>query len=175
MRLLIITILFVLACSTLPAREATRISRGHPAAMDSIVLERTNCFLGPCPAYRLRVTGRGAVAFLSRNPGESLSANDTVPTWVPDSLTAQAHSSGFFILPDSIVADAPICQDYGTDNEAISVTIFGTRTKHVYFDTGCSSRTDPSVTQTLQAFRNLADSIDSLTGAKRWIRPRVLR
>ncbi len=68
-----------------------------------------------------------------------------------------------------------ICRDYGTDKEAISVTIFGTRTKHVYFDTGCSSRADPSITQALQAFRNLADSIDSLTGAKRWIHPRVLR
>ena len=137
--------------------------------MDSIVLERTLCF-GTCPAYRLRVTTRN-VSFLSRNPGESLSASDSVATWVTDSLMAQARSSGFFVLPDNI-AGSPLCTDSATDHPTITVTVFGAPTKRVVYYTGCYLRGgDHASAPSLIALGRFAADIDSLTGARRWIHP----
>ncbi len=167
-RLILPAVFFALACSALPKRGTLQDPRGG-ATMDSIVLERTLC-LGTCSAYRLRVTTRN-VSFVSRNPGESFSASDAVAAGVADSLMAQARSSGFFALPDSI-AGSPLCPDYATDHPTITVTVFGAPTKRVVYYTGCYLLSgDHTNAPSLLALGRFAANIDSLTGARRWIHP----
>lgn len=159
----LVFLLAVSACSMQPARTPDTAT-GAAQSMDSIVLERTFCF-GTCPAYRLRVSSNAEVLFQSRNPGDSTVARDTVDASVPDSLYARAVSSGFFNLPDTVLNDAEVCGMAATDHPTIVINIYGPRTKHVVYYTGCS--------RPLVGMRDLAAMIDTLAQAQRWIQPAV--
>ena len=158
----LLCILTVAACSMQPAKTPDTV--GAVQVMDSIVLERTFCF-GTCPAYRLRVSSNAEVLFQSRNPGDSTVVKDTVDAWVPDSLYARAVSSGFFNLPDTVQKDVQLCGMAATDHPTIIVKVYGQRTKHVVYYTGCS--------RPLAGMRDLAAMIDTLAQAQRWIQPAV--
>ena len=117
---LIFGILMAAACvrSSPPPLGAATGSLNHP---DSVVLERTPCY-GTCPAYRLRVSRGGDVAFESRNAGETRTvASGSVAPAVLDSLYAGATASGLLQLPDSIVCGSPLFVDCATDHPTMIV------------------------------------------------------
>lgn len=155
-------------------------SREHPvpasaatisAHVDSIVLERTACY-GTCPRYRLRVTGDGVVTFVSNNRGEDVTASDSVPRSVVDTLYAHVVRSAFFALPDTIVEGTPLCAEYATDHSSIILGVFGPQRKRVVYDTGCGLSVEHEIAQpALASLHVLAAEIDTVTNARRWIRP----
>lgn len=154
-----------------------RSSRGEEpttsvASTDSIVLERTLCY-GTCPAYRLRLTGSGAVAFESRNPGDSgRVASDRVTPAVIAGLLAEADKLGFDTLPEVIAKDRRFCPDNATDHPTVTVTMFRRAAiKRVEDYLGCFARSDHSVTQLVAQLRAFEKSIDSTAGSARWVRP----
>lgn len=157
------------ACSPSPG---TRAAPTTDAPFDSLVLERTRCY-GTCPAYRLRLSARGLVAFESRNPSDSgRTALDSVP---PEAVTAvylEAVSLGFFDLPDVIARDRQLCPAEATDHLTATVTIFGERTKRVEDYMGCAPATSPPGTALIGRLRALEASIDTVAGSARWTRPR---
>ena len=162
---LFVAIFASFSCSRSETRSASIVARAS-GVTDSIVLERTRC-LGPCPAYRLRVSRAGEVFFVSRNPGEDgVSAVDTVEAWVADSIATQAHAIGFFTLPDTIR-----CSRMASDAPTLTMGLFGRETKRVIYYTGCDLSHDPSMAVTLNEMQQLASRVDTLTGASRWIRP----
>jgi len=163
--------LSALALACAPAQRpvsATTTSTG--SAIDSVVLERTVCF-GTCPAYRLSLTRTGLVRFVSRNPGDTISAVDSVPAATADSIRSWAERAGFFALPDSIDNGAPLCPDFATDHPTIILSIYGRPTKRVHYYTGCYLRSDHTTHPVLESLARLASRIDSATQARRWIHP----
>lgn len=170
-------ILYALSPAALVVLHGCQTPRSHQSGVaeaervDSIVLERTLCY-GTCPAYRLSVDRDGVVRFASRNPGDSLSATDTVPALTLDSLAALADRTAFHALPDRIDRQSPtFCPDYATDHPAMVVSMYGSRSKTVHYYTGCYLRSDHTAHAALIDLRRLAAAMDSATGAKRWIRP----
>ena len=158
------------ACTMQPPRSPDTVNAGQ--SMDSIVLERTLCF-GTCPAYRLRVSSTAEVLFQDRNPGSTRTAMDTVAAWVPDSLYARAVKSGFFNLPDTVRNNRELCPMPATDHPTIRIKIYGPRTKHVEYYTGCyvAPTGESGIAHPLIAMRNFAAQIDTLAQAQRWIQP----
>ena len=163
---LLLGVLVLAACTMQPPRAPDTAAQ----SMDSIVLERTLCF-GSCPAYRLRVSSNAEVLFQNRNPGSTNTAIDTVAAWVPDSLYARAVTSGFFSLPDTVQNSRELCPMPATDHPTITIKIYGQRTKHVQYYTGCyvDAQGGGRVSNLLVGMRDLAATIDTLAGAQRWI------
>lgn len=135
---------------------------------DSIVLERTACF-GTCPAYRLRLTRQGAVAFHSRNFGDSLRTGvATIPETDAEQLFGFARMMAFETLPDTIANVPAYCRRPWTDHPTVTTTIFaGAHFKRVVDYQGCWWA--PA------ALRRLEALIDSTTHSSRWVRPNDLR
>lgn len=158
----------VAGCSPPPgSRPAPTVG----ATLDSLVLERSPCF-GTCPAYRLRLSARGLVAFESRNPGDSgRTAVDSIAPDVATALLREAEALGFFDLPEVIARDRQLCPAKATDHPTATVTIFGERTKRVEDDHGCFAAPDRSVVSVVGRLRAFEASIDSVTGSARWVRP----
>ena len=158
-----------LCCSKPAARSELPANSLRSGTTDSIVLERTRC-LGGCPAYRLRVSRAGEVAFVSQYP-DRRTVIDTVSNWVADSVSDEAARLGFFSLPDSVVPGTWFCREMITDVPTIAVGVFGSRTKRVRYYLGCRTNTDSSMMQRLRNLSHIAARIDSLTRSDRWIRP----
>ena len=137
---------------------------------DSIVLVRTRCF-GTCPAYRLRVTATGAIAFESHNPRDRTRGVDSIGPGVMDTLMARAHALGLFSLPDKIVRGLPHCGAFMTDHPSIRIDLFGSHRKTFDYNTGCYREMGTQASEPMQQLEAFAAAIDSLTGADRWIRP----
>ena len=139
---------------------------------DSIVLERTLC-LGTCPAYRLRLSRGGHVVFESRNPGDTArQERDTIAPTAIAELTEMADSIGFETLPDTIARSRALCPDMASDHPTAIVSIYrGVRSKRVVDYHGCFARSDHSTIPIVGRLRQLEASIDSVAGARRWIRP----
>jgi hypothetical protein len=143
------------------------------AAADSVVLERTLCF-GLCPAYRLSVAASGRVHFASLNPGETgRTASDTIPRAKAAQLLARAGQVGFFQLPDRTADDSSLCPLRATDHPTVVVAVFSSAgAKRVEDYTGCYVSTDPlRVAERLERVRAWQQSIDSVAGSSRWVRP----
>jgi Domain of unknown function (DUF6438) len=143
--------------------------RPTSARADSLVLERTRCY-GGCPAYRVSLTARGYVAFASRNPGDSTRGADTVPVATLPSLVERASRLGFFRLPNRLLGDSVFCTVAASDGPTTTLTIYGASgAKTVEDYSGCFSERE-SIREPLRQLRALETAVDSLTGARRWIR-----
>ena len=167
----------VLACVQ-PSATPTSTIALSPAALDSVVLERTRCF-GPCPVYRLRIDGRGQVHFTSPDPrGVRTIATDQLEAWVADSLAAQAERIGLAELPDDISTSSELCRFKWTDHPGIRLAIYGASVKQVMYDTGCYVGPNANarvVAPELMALKQFAARIDSLARAERWVQPHMFR
>jgi len=167
-------VLALTACAAAPDPEpaGTRPAPVTGAAVDSIVLERTRCF-GTCPAYRLRLTGAGGVAFESRNPGDAgRTAADSVPPAAVAELLREAEALGFFELPDVVAEDPRLCPNRATDHPSASVAIHRAQgVKRVEDYHGCFAATDHSVVPVLARLRAFEGAIDAAARSERWIRP----
>lgn len=139
---------------------------------DSVVLERSRCF-GSCPAYRLRITGDGAVAFASRNPRDTLrTETDSIAPSEVAWLLEEAERLGFYALPETIAEDSTLCPLRATDHPAATVTIFREDSTHTVVDYhGCYASHDLGVVPRLEQLRRLEVEIDSVTRSSRWVRP----
>ena len=139
---------------------------------DSVVLERTRCF-GTCPAYRVRVSRTGEVLFASQYPVADRPTVDTVQSWVVDSIVSDAARLGFFDLPSDIRAGTrPLCESAATDLPTITIGVFGSDTKRVVYYTGCMlPPKDHPMAKLLPGMKALADRIDELTRARKYIKP----
>lgn len=155
-----------LGCS--PHRADSGVDAAPSA--DSIVLERTPCF-GFCPSYRLSATRDGRVAFESRNPRESgRRASATIAPSVFARLVERANAIGFSSLPDTIRLDRALCPRWATDMPTAIVSIFmQDRVERVVDSHGCFPESDQSGAERLAQLRAFEASIDSATGASRWI------
>jgi hypothetical protein len=164
--------------ATRKAADTQVVPSGQPVAgvstnldlqsADSIVLERTACF-GTCPAYRLRLTRRGAVAFRSRNFGDTLRTGvASIPESDVEQLFGFARMMAYGALPDTIANVPAYCGHRWTDHPTVTTTIFvGAGFKRVVDYQGCWWA--PA------ALRRLEDLIDSTTHSSRWVRPNDLR
>ncbi|HEX8361498.1 MAG TPA: DUF6438 domain-containing protein [Longimicrobium sp.] len=138
-------------------------------AADSIVLERTRCY-GFCPAYRVRLTPSGSVAFLSRYPNEGRTETGRILPADFRRLVESARAAGFFTLPDTVARDAELCPAPTTDSPTVTLAIFTAgRAKEVVDDRGCASHgATPSAR--LAALRTLVERVDTAAGVSRWVR-----
>jgi len=151
--------------------HASDITAAAPAAVDSLVLERTPCF-GFCPAYRLGLTGAGQIHFQSRNSGEEQRAvTATVSASTLARLVARARDAGFFEFPDAIRGDSVFCPLVATDHPTVTVTIFsGAQTKRIEDYLGCrGGGTDRAVELRLEQLRAFEQEIDSVLQSSRWV------
>jgi hypothetical protein len=141
-------------------------------AADSVVLERSRCF-GSCPAYRLRITGEGAVAFSSRNSGDSarIETDSIVPSEVAW-LLEEAERLGFYALPAKIAEDSTLCPLRATDHPTATVTLSRNDSAHTVVDYhGCYASHDLAVVPRLEQLRRLEVEIDSVAQSSRWVGP----
>jgi len=151
----------------------TDAENGTSPAADSIVLERSMCF-GTCPAYRLRLSGRGEIRFESRNPGdESRIAVDTVMSATLPSLISKARSIGFFDLPPKILGDSVLCPIAHTDAPTVVVTIFtkDKTTRVQDYVGGCVDKVEHKTPPPLERLHTFESEIDSVLRSSRWVRP----
>lgn len=142
------------------------------SAADSLVLERSLCF-GTCPAYRLRISGDGAVAFLSRNPGDTSGVRtDSIEPSAVERLLREAERIGFDSLPAVIADDSTLCPLRATDHPTTTVAIFRGDSAHTVVDYhGCYATHDLGIVPQLGELRRLEVEIDSVTRSSRWVRP----
>jgi hypothetical protein len=147
-----------------------------PAALDSIVLERTPCY-GTCAAYRLTVTRSGVVMFLSRNRGDSSrAARDSITPDAVVQLVQAAERDDVFRLPAVIADDRALCADRATDHPTAIVGLFwSSRVQQITDYHGCFLRSDHSTAAPLAALRQFEKAIDSVSGSARWTRPNRFR
>ena len=142
--------------------------------LDSLILERTGC-LGPCPAYRLAIHSSGLVRFQSRNPDDAgRTASDSGGARALARLAREVARVHFLDLPAIEVGKAPFCPMIMTDASTISVAIFGpsvSRGRRYY--EGCKGEASHrrATRSALARLGSLADSVDAIAGASRWIRP----
>lgn len=136
------------------------------ARPDSIVLRRTLCF-GTCPAYRLRLSRTGQIAF---DDGEV--KTDSVPAAVVLALVAYARELDLRSLPEVIDHGSDHCPNYATDHPSLHVSFYGSEPKQMRYYTGCYTSTEPHVASSaIQRLEAFAARMDTVTGATRWIRP----
>jgi len=168
-----------------PGASGTSAAGGEPAdtpairsgVADSVVLERSPCF-GPCPVYRLVLTGTGGVRF-SAPPavgGERTGTGSVAPAAVAR-LLAHAERVGFFGLPGRTAEDSALCPLRATDHPTVTVAVYqGGVAKQVEDYTGCYVSTDPRrLAAPLEGLRALEAAIDSVAGVDRWASPRSRR
>jgi hypothetical protein len=141
-------------------------------AADSVVLERSRCF-GSCPAYRLRIGGDGAVAHVSRDPGDtSDTKTDSITRSQVEWLLDEAERIGFYSLPKVIADDSTLCPLRATDHPTATVTIYRNDSAHTVVDYhGCYASHDLAVAPKVQQLRRFEVEIDSVAGVSRWVRP----
>jgi hypothetical protein len=144
----------------------------HAPAADSLVLERTLCY-GTCPAYRLRIGGDGAVAFTSRNPGDtSGTKTDSIAPSQVEWLLGEAERRDFYSLPTVIADDSTLCPLRATDHPTATVTIFRQDSSHTVVDYhGCYTDHDLGTARRVTELRRLEAAIDSIAQSSRWVRP----
>jgi hypothetical protein len=145
------------------------------AGADSIALERTQCF-GTCPAYRVSITRDGLVSFVSRNPGEALTASARVSPADFARLVADAGPAGLGTLPGEIRQDSTLCPISRTDAPTVVTTLHanGVATRVARY-TGCVERVGGPVPPALERLRVFEDRVDSVAGSARWVRPATRR
>ncbi|HEX8272450.1 MAG TPA: DUF6438 domain-containing protein [Longimicrobiaceae bacterium] len=163
----------LLAGAALAACQGAPRTAAAPAAeaADSVVLERTRCY-GTCPAYRLSVAADGAVAFVSRYPDEGRTEAGRVAPEDFRVLVRGIHAAGFFALPDTIANDPAYCAAPSTDSPTATVAVYSAGTAREVVDyRGCAAREGTPQAGRLAALRSLAERIDSVAGAGRWVRP----
>jgi hypothetical protein len=156
--------ILAVACSSEPDRSFP------PPSADSLSLERTRCF-GTCPAYRISLAANGRVHFVSRSPGDSTQATDSVPPATLATLLARATDIGFFKLPPNIQADSSLCRLVATDHPGVTLTVFSATGPRIVDDyLGCFTKDDRSVADAVKRLRAFEDEIDSALHAGRWVR-----
>jgi hypothetical protein len=165
----------LLLWSVVPAGLLAQSSSPTPAPrVDSLILERTWC-LGTCPAYRLAIHSSGIIRFESRNKNDAgRTESDTGGAKALAAVARELTRVRFFDLPTMEIGKAPLCRVIETDTPSISVSVFGEPTNRVVsYYMGCKGDGSRRTTtkSALARLRSLADSIDALTGASRWIRP----
>lgn len=142
--------------------------------LDSLILERTWC-LGTCPAYRLAIHSNGLVRFQSRNRDDSgRTESDSGGARALTRLAREVARVGFFDLPAIEDGKAPYCRTIMTDAPSISVAVFGSsRGRVLSYYTGCMGEgaTARATRSAIARLERLADSVDAIAGASRWIRP----
>jgi hypothetical protein len=142
--------------------------------LDSLILERTAC-LGTCPAYQLAIYANGLVRFQSRNRDDvGRTESDSGGAQALARLAREVSRVQFFDLPAIAIGKAPLCRVVATDSPTISVAVHGaSRSKVVRYYTGCQGDAsyDRATESALDRIGSLADSIDAVTRASRWIRP----
>jgi hypothetical protein len=144
-----------------------------------MALERTNCF-GTCPAYRITISRRGLVRFVSHNPSDSgRIALDSLPATTLPTLVAKAESAGVFELPERIASDSILCRHVLTDHSTATLTFYwpGAR-KRLEDYTGCYGVGAFRPGEPLRRLREFTRAIDSVAGTARWARgdhPRWMR
>src|SRR5438105_1996984 len=142
--------------------------------LDSLILERTGC-LGTCPAYQLTIGSSGLVRFQSRNRDDAgRAASDTGGARMLARLAREVARVQFFDLPAIEVGKAPFCRTAMTDAPSTSVSVFGaSRSRILTYYSGCEGEGSGrrATRSALARLANLADSIDAIAGASRWIRP----
>ena len=144
----------------------------HAATADSLVLERTLCY-GTCPAYRLRIGGDGAVAFISRNPGDTTGTRtDSIAPSQVEWLLGEAERTDFYSLPRVIADDSTLCPLRATDHPTATLTIFRQDSAHTVVDYhGCYADHDLGIAPRVEQLRRLEVAIDSVAQSSRWVRP----
>jgi hypothetical protein len=156
----------ILAIGCRPTTQAERVNPPRIHA-DSISLERTACF-GWCPVYRLSLTARGRVSFVSGNPQTNVI--DSISTGAFSDLVRGFEEIQFGNLPNRIQDDRGYCGDQATDHATAILTIFAdTVVKRVVDYLGCSEKLDWSHTGTVGRLRALENRVDSVAGSSRWI------
>lgn len=157
-----------------PLSVHAQVSSRHVERVDSLILERTAC-LGTCPAYRLAAHSSGLVRFESRNrDAAGHTEMDSVGARAFARMVREISRVKFFDLPAIEVGKAPYCRVVMTDAPSISVAVFGSSKSRVLrYDTGCQGEGSHRRTTRSAIMRlgNLADSLDAITRATRWIRP----
>jgi hypothetical protein len=153
------TPLFALTCLAAGCDPAR--STGSAEQPDSIVLERTQCTDGTCPAYLLSLTRSGAIHFRSLDPGDARTATDVLPHNAFGRLAQRAEELNFDALPETMIG-TQFCTARATDFPSAIVTIFRTAyVKRVVDYQGCF----PGPT----ALRRFAQAIDSTAVSERWV------
>lgn len=155
--------LLLAACAAPASRggESPQADAGAPGDF-RLTMERTPCF-GTCPVYELRVAGSGAVRFTgTRFVATTGEAHDTIPAARVREMAEAVERSGFFEWDAQYTSGQPGCGDYHTDAPGIrlAVTMAG-RGHAVQYDAGCQGAP--------RGIGALADRVDSLAGAGRWI------
>ena len=166
---ILVLAIFVATAACHNRREPTP---ARARAADSVVLERSRCF-GSCPAYRLRIGGDGAVAHVSRDPGDTSGTKaDSITRSRVEWLLSEAERIGFYSLPKVIADDSTLCPLRATDHPTATVTIYRDDSAHTVVDyQGCYASHDLGVTPKVQQLRRFEAEIDSVAGASRWARP----
>ena len=155
------------ACTAAP--RPGDVPRAPVATADSIVLERTRCY-GTCPAYRVRLSADGGVAFVSRYPDEGRTGAGQILPFDFRRLVGDARAAGFFTLPDTIAGDAELCPAPSTDSPTVTLAVFSAAgAKTVVDDRGCGAR-GATPAGRLAALRALAERVDTAAGVSRWVR-----
>ena len=159
-----------------PQDNRTTVLIGGAPEVDSIALERSLC-LGRCPAYRLRIARDGNIRFESRNPGDETRVEQGAASAnVLPYLAGMSEGSGFYELPDTISNAGVLCPGhYVSDMPTNVVTIWGARPKKVVRYVGCGWSSNGSPPEWYQRQRHFENMIDSVSGAKQWIRPAARR
>jgi hypothetical protein len=154
--LLLLSVL--VACHPLPGPAAG----ASAARADSIVLERSYCIVGMCPAYRVSVARTGVVHFRPANFGDTARVlSDAVPAGAFEMLVGDARRIGFAELPERI-GDSPLCGRLETDWPMVYVTLFAEAgSKRILDPLGC--RGAPA------GLRRLEMRIDSVASVRRWM------
>jgi hypothetical protein len=136
---------------------------------DSLVMERSTCHFGGCPAYRLRVARGGAVQFQMRNPGDTAGpVTDTIGSQAYVRLLGDLVEAWFLELPERIEDDRHFCPSAGTDQDSVTITVYWAHfTKRVRDYYGCHWAP--------VALRILEARIDRTTRSDRWAQPPTRR
>ena len=143
----ILVVLFLSACNTLQATESKNLV---------ITLERTECY-GPCPVYRLTITGDGSVVYEGKNFVKATGRQTTtISQERMRQLVSEFEKADFISLADSYeqitVLDNPTV--------IVSITIDGKSktVRHYHGD-----KTAPKI------LTDLENKIDELANTNQWI------
>lgn len=125
----ITTLVFAVIFFSIPA-----FAESVSPTFDEITLEHTRCFMGPCPVYKVVISGSGQITFTGDNYVKKVGTyTATLSSEQVTQLNQEITKADYFTIPDRVA-----CRSYATDQAGIitSVTIKGT-THKIPRDTGC--------------------------------------
>ena len=137
-------------------------------APDSLILERTRCLFGGCPAYRVMLDRGGSVHFVSGTAGTAAETHvDSLTPLAMLFLMHEAERAQVAELPLPLGASS-LCAHRVLDMPSAYVRIYrGTDVMNIADYQGCTP-TDPVERRTLEALRTFEHLIDAVTGSYRW-------